>query len=1004
MRIFLKHTTNTNYFFVLGGNGVDGKKGPDSSESEIYKDCPWNYSYEKQSSHTLKFNNGWWFDKCVDLMKLTEINSYRESYGFPVFKDKKTTQHLILGKPGDKGGDAGKGGCGGSNGFSGKYIINEFDQRIDENNHTIVTKIGRPGKPGNPGNGGFYGDTTQCTRTTIKETFTTSKSDSVKYKSQFECLKNKFESEQRSLKGFIPNGCFGKSENRTHSNFEFYGIETEYLNFTTNFIHKLKLTHSSNKNFSKKIIDQNYFKPKIFNLTQRVSLLNNKENFYLLENLKNEITDSKDTIDKENNSNSKNKHVLNYLLASISSTILRQTSGHSKLVLDAKKYIEISLEQIKNLETFKKQILVDVYKTNFENNIQIKIEKAIEFIKTLEKDIDQNIDEINKNLKDVSEEIVKMKSENKENESNLKKIKEDLQGKLVIKSIFGGLKVFSGVLSILGPTSQMISSGLNAGLELTEGLTNMNSDTYKPSTTANLDKNIEGIKKIIHEKNAFQFKEIKNELIAIESIKNTEWLSNDLYLSSNSTFKTVLDRIDKLPVSEKMLNLKRKCKELLHISKEKTTFQENAVHQREIKDIEEKIKTERIGNKIDKVVASAETAKLTFDLVSDVKLGHNEIMEIENEIKKNSHAFLKLQEFEEQLQEFQFNTIKEFHGELNVFKNNFKEISLSNIDFKKWEVKKYLIQFRNTLETLLNNLEGKKQVLATLDRIYESISSMINIYDKIENFKQQSELAVFISNTVQSTLNANDIPEEYKNEINKLEIKIYNNIIMERYIMAQTAFNYWSFPFYFKCVKDNLENPNLEKTLENVKIELNEFLNYINEDNIGIRFGIDNLIHDHEFKKDFPFYKWSTKNGYSNEIKKLLRGETAYFYADINHAEYDAIKFKTLYVLIEIVNSKEKNQTLNNLLVQEKIQINMTHSGLSHYKFDNEIISINSVYESGEKLMLIYEYSCFDKENCYSANQSYKKLSKNKPVLSPYTFWEFRIKNRNSRQLEISDL
>jgi hypothetical protein len=81
------------------------------------------------------------------------------------------------------------------------------------------------------------------------------------------------------------------------------------------------------------------------------------------------------------------------------------------------------------------------------------------------------------------------------------------------------------------------------------------------------------------------------------------------------------------------------------------------------------------------------------------------------------------------------------------------------------------------------------------------------------------------------------------------------------------------------------------------------------------------------------------------------------------------------------------NETLNKLL--KNFFVELTHSGISNYKFKNYYYVINLNYNSAEKLLLRYQYGSTSSEN---SNESYKKLADNKAMLSPYTFWDIKIK------------
>ena len=123
------------------------------------------------------------------------------------------------------------------------------------------------------------------------------------------------------------------------------------------------------------------------------------------------------------------------------------------------------------------------------------------------------------------------------------------------------------------------------------------------------------------------------------------------------------------------------------------------------------------------------------------------------------------------------------------------------------------------------------------------------------------------------------------------------------------------------------------------------------------------------------------------EISRFLSGESTVFYADISSAKHDAIKFSSLNLHIEILSNRSSNETLNNL-IENNVIIELEHLGPSFYRLNHNIVKLDLNYKSDEKLMLRFRYGSRSNDD---VNESFKKLKKNKPILSPYTFWKMKI-------------
>jgi hypothetical protein len=238
------------------------------------------------------------------------------------------------------------------------------------------------------------------------------------------------------------------------------------------------------------------------------------------------------------------------------------------------------------------------------------------------------------------------------------------------------------------------------------------------------------------------------------------------------------------------------------------------------------------------------------------------------------------------------------------------------------------------------------------------------------------------------------IPNEYQTEINLLKRSIQVNIIKEKYQKAIEAYKYFSFPFYCEKITDLKLIPSNDENNNETPIEL--ILKYSNNlkrlsDEIKNEEAEitkkDNYLQSLEFENDLSFYEWSS-NDFPFEITQLLNGTKTVLYADVKKTEFDALKFCTINIQIKI-NSNNKVSTELNTLLNKNVLVELTHSGISNYKLKNDIYVINLNFNSDKKLLLSYQYGSKKVKN---ANEAYSKLASNKPVLSPYTFWEIQLK------------
>jgi hypothetical protein len=227
----------------------------------------------------------------------------------------------------------------------------------------------------------------------------------------------------------------------------------------------------------------------------------------------------------------------------------------------------------------------------------------------------------------------------------------------------------------------------------------------------------------------------------------------------------------------------------------------------------------------------------------------------------------------------------------------------------------------------------------------------------------------------------------YSIQIGKLKTMIKENKLKEMYERALHAFKYWSFPF--TC--SYKERFNINEDTQNIKDfskELDKIATCIQEDKYGLDPSKDNYINKLRFDEKFPFYEWSYKE-FKYELESLLNRNTlnATLFADVKSTNKNAIKFSSIYILIEAQSSSEKNRSLNKVL--GNFQIHLKYAGDAHYLYDNIPYVIKTDYLLNDDIQPSYHYGCLI--DC-DGNESYHKLNKiNKPLLSPYTLWELRL-------------
>ncbi len=707
----------------------------------------------------------------------------------------------------------------------------------------------------------------------------------------------------------------------------------------------------------------------ISNLIKRSELLNAYEYRHYLAILKDSIF----FIEQD-------KIIIDYILATITSTLIRHKSKEDSLfIIDVKKCIDLTLRtflnQISSNTSLAQQEIRATYAQNYENNLLKKITDSSQLILTLQKDIEINEKEIDNELIKVIKEIDKLKEESETEQEKLNIQFNKLKQNLYFKVILLTYKIRTSGLVFAGPKGMVAAGVIYAGLDGLETI--MQVKDYKSKLNAS-NEFIESLKKYLNEQNDVETKKIDKELKTLEKKVNKKSVSG-----------TTKERIDKLPDSKEKYKLELKYEENVYTSKVSAMKRvDKKKHAKNVKSIKNKISNAGLNEKLDKVTNVVNVLEMVDDLFDEYNLSDQEIKNIKEEIEKNSESFSALDEMKNKLDELRIGTMESVRDELDLLNGS----SVAVLDFKKWTISVKLGDLKSDIFGLVNGLENKKQIENLFERIEIAIDTMIQIYKHIEGFIQQSELVNYM-NKLLNIPNNQKTMLPYKDVITKFENVILKNLITEKYEQALKAFSYWSFPFFCEYTH-NIEMPNSDK-IKNVNdmiskysIVMSKLLEIIDSSETKLKPNIDNYLQSYLFTRETPIFKWSSKTN-PVEIKQFLKGERITLNANVKYSKFDALKFSKLYILIEI-SSKSLNNTLQNIL--KEFFIELTHPGVSNFKFKNNFYSINSNFDLGTKLKLIDKYSS---TNSDYANETKKKIEENKPMLSPFTLWEMKIDTFN---------
>lgn len=353
-----------------------------------------------------------------------------------------------------------------------------------------------------------------------------------------------------------------------------------------------------------------------------------------------------------------------------------------------------------------------------------------------------------------------------------------------------------------------------------------------------------------------------------------------------------------------------------------------------------------------------------------------------------------LEQMEDGVHEIMFPAIYKLEKFSESIGKNLSGNNHVQIDVKQWNIRRTFKDAKVILKKLTKGFEIEDDLQRSIDRMEESMEILIDIYDRIDSYKDSSILATYISSIASSTLSSElDGDENYENDIRDLETITKSNLILERYEGAikaykQTYFPYSSAEFNEFDIPDNLQNKNINITLlvGNAVEGLNELEKRI-EEKESTHINQDNFMINAE---KISFYQWHDKK----LINKLFDGQEILVKADIvNGIDENAVKFNDIGIQFKLKNTCNESEFQ---IALNKFGITLKMLGNNYYRCGGKVY-----YFSMDNTIEIYH--SFEKgveHKHKESNDSLEKIRKLPAFLSPYTLWGIKMEHGNFSEIK----
>jgi len=339
---------------------------------------------------------------------------------------------------------------------------------------------------------------------------------------------------------------------------------------------------------------------------------------------------------------------------------------------------------------------------------------------------------------------------------------------------------------------------------------------------------------------------------------------------------------------------------------------------------------------------------------------------------------------------------------------------------KKWQVKKTLKQYNTFLQDFSEAFpQVSRQYSDLVVRLEEAITLAIDLHEFIEQYNEQMQFADYIANiNCRRSLDVTLEPK-YAAIYNKMDLALKGSLILSEWDSVIQSFQQWVFPFSkeFQEIMSISNIPNyLAPTIQNstqvsstlvpdIANRLSKLKTVIQQYKSASFPAVDNQLILTDFNSDqkstVPFGIIDSETN-DRKITDLLSGKKVTFAIspDFTYTrQMSAVKFRIAEFVPKAKHGHETIQSqLNDYL--DKLRVQMTHSGISKYIYDNSDFEM-----VGGSLQFEYNFEKDAKGERLGRNNVYAKVQSGDVFLSPYTLWTVQLlKARDELPFDFEEL
>lgn len=895
------------------------------------------------------------------------------------------------GKAGGVGGAGGDGGAGGLGGSKGDIRIIKLNESLH-----LPTIENRTGSDGENGTGGSGGDGGAAGDDYFIESYY------VFWEKFWRNRKFKPSKKKKADKG--RDGVRGRNTKnwKTPKNsLEFQIISYILGNYKKYLLENLKYSFKrySLIKFSKQLdsntdIKKSYDTLALVNELQELEKqahslreLDKQNLIYFYQSILDRAIECAKHLKKSDNSNQYRKVLGDLYTSALSKVYNLKVDSDPKLITDIEKYLDLiktDIDDLKNLQQkSNKANVINKHTNNYKSAIDKRITEANGFIENQITPEIENINfQINREIELLIDEVIYLQEKAEKEKRELIQKKEKLERAVLLSNFLGTMNTCVQLLGCFSGTGAIAASVTGTVIQIAEPF------VFNQDVTPQLPNSIRN-----------DIQSITNRTI---NIKDSE------FTQINKLLENVHDEIKKHPenlsdTSEKIEDIRIRFK----TAQDTHNYKDMKTLERELKEVllSKEASLKSLEANSDSKLASAtnmmvninkavQVGKLGVDLYHKYSNNNKKIETINDAIEQKKHEIEKLKQYESQIYSDMVPVLNKMENSLINVADQLNTKSQTHLDVTKWGVRSALKDMKMKMIKFTKGFTVEDDLARCIEKLEESMTILIDIYDRIQNYQEQKQLADYLSNIVSSDVNHINIADpNLSKAVIDLEKAIRSNLVLDRYKLAINALKQHVFPrahFYLTelTLPSSLESENnFENLVNNAMIQVDKIISKVKEYKTSITHH-DAYISRGWFNGDYtsakPFFIWKNSN-HKDVISKLLSGEKIALKSNILNSvpDKDAVKFNEIGINFNSLNQTVSLEIRNKL---KEFKVTATHLGNSYYRYNNDIYVITS-----DSQHISYSFEKDTNGEPIHKNNVYNKIKSGNVMLSPYAMWEFQL-------------